>query len=66
MVPSEAQGLKMELTYDRGDITLTEKKKYIFPAEHSEPEKKDGEKHHTDTKPPSPKKNDTCDPCAQQ
>jgi hypothetical protein len=63
-IPPEAQGLKMELTYERGDVTLTEKKEYLFPAEHSEPQK--DSKKHTDTKPLPPKKNDTCDPCAQQ
>jgi hypothetical protein len=65
-IPSEAQGLKLELTYDRGDLTLTEKKEYLFPPEHSETKKDETKKDHTDVKPPPQKKDDKCDPCAQQ
>jgi hypothetical protein len=65
-IPSEAQGLKLELTYDRGNLTLTEKKEYLFPPEHSETKKDEAKKDHTDVKPPPQKKDDKCDPCAQQ
>jgi hypothetical protein len=54
-IPSEAQGLKIELTYDRSDVTLTEKREYSFPPEHSEPNKESANKSHSDVK-PSPKK----------
>jgi hypothetical protein len=65
-IPPEAQGLKLELTYDRGDVTLTEKKEYSFPPEHSVPKDGGGAQKHTDVKPVPKKPKNDCDPCAQQ
>jgi hypothetical protein len=51
-IPSEAQGLKIELTYDRGENTVTEKREYSFPSERPEPKKDSADKDHNIVTPP--------------